>query len=115
MAWVNPPYKEITGTDPPAVVTGQAATVEAPKQTGRVLARLPRTKRDGPDETFVIALDELNGSSYVAMRIWTADARTHQEFPTKRGCSVRLGEIDAVIDALRSAQRLADAGRASTA
>lgn len=99
--WRNPKYADQAARQAPAA--------ETPRETGRRLVALPRSRRGGPDEELRVSLDEYQGHPYISVRLWTQDARSGAWWPSKKGVSVRLAEAEDVADALREALRVADA------
>jgi len=85
---------------------------QAPAETGQRLATIPRPKRDGPPDEIRITLDSFNGNPYLAVRVWNQNAQTGGWFPTRKGTSIRLAEVDAFVAALREGQRLAGGAQA---
>lgn len=95
--WTNPKYQR------PA-----EPSLQAPEPSGRLLAAIPRPGgRFGPPSELRISLDEYQQRPYVSVRLWTKgpDGRF---WPSKKGCSVRVGEAEAVADALVEAARIVD-------
>ena len=107
--WKSPRYDEVMGKQ--ALPATEAATVEPPKEQGEKLASFPRTNRDGAEEELRLVLDQFNGNDFISLRVWTQDRTSGAWWPSKRGCSIRLGEIDGIRDGLAQAQRLADKRR----
>jgi hypothetical protein len=108
--WRNPKYY------PPEPQQQQTAT--APEPSGKLLAAFPRRGLDGEQELRVV-LDEYQQRPYVAIRLWTKDSRTGSWWPTKKGVSVRIAELEGVAEALVAALELAQetrpaAGRGAT-
>jgi hypothetical protein len=99
--WRNPKFRTEADDDP-------AQAPAPPAETGRRLAHLDRAKKDGPDEALRIHLDSYENHAYISCRLWTHDARSGSWWPTKRGVTVRISEIDEVISALRSGKAIAE-------
>lgn len=97
----NPSHR----VDPPQ------ATPEGPREMGRRLASIPRVKRNAPDEELRISLDEYEGHPYVSVRLFARDTRSGEWFPTRKGCSVRIAECEAVASALRKAVGIVESER----
>jgi hypothetical protein len=71
-----------------------------------ILATFPR----GPDVELRVSLATFDGRPYVALRVFER-GQGGQLWPVKgKGCSVRLGECQGMIEALRRALELADSG-----
>lgn len=69
---------------------------QAPAETGQRLAAFPR----GQDQELRVTLAEFEGHRYVSLRVW-AMGRDGQWWPVRgKGCSIRLGEIRSLIEAL---------------
>src|SRR3954462_7419651 len=82
---------------------------QAPEDTGRNLATLPRSVR-GVEEELRISLAEFQGHAYLSIRVWALDKRSGQYWPVKgKGCSVRLREAQDVAAALLEGLRIAEA------
>lgn len=110
MAWINPRYAELAGREPPGSAGGAQSSPPIP--TGQELARILRPKHDGGDDVLRIALDSFEGHPYVAIRVFNRD-RDGNLWPVRnKGLSVRVGELAQVAEALRRAERIADASRA---
>ena len=86
----HPDYARLTGTQD-----------AEPESAGRNLAAIPR----GPAAELRITLDEYEGHPYVQLRAWERGAGGW--FPTKKGVTVRLRELEAVAEALRGALEVA--------
>lgn len=103
--YVNPRYRELTGTEPP---TRSVSTATPPEESGRRLATLPRKKRGGPDEELRVSLETYQDHPYISVRVWTVDERG-QSWPVKgKGVSIRLRECDEIIAALRTGVEMAE-------
>ena len=75
-----------------------------PEERGQRLASIPR----GRDEELRISLDEYEGRPYVSVRVW-ARGTGGSWWPVKaKGLSIRLREIDDVIEALAQAADMTD-------
>jgi len=72
-----------------------------PESNGRKLASIPR----GTHEELRVTLDEYEGHPYVQLRAWERGAGGW--FPTRKGVTVRLRELEAVAEALREALEVA--------
>jgi Transcriptional Coactivator p15 (PC4) len=70
---------------------------EPPQDSGERLAVYPR----GKDQEMRISLSEYNGNPYVSMRLWER-GRDGAWWPTRKGCSIRLGECADVAAVLQS-------------
>jgi hypothetical protein len=66
-----------------------------PQESGKRLLRCPR----GGDEQLRLYLASYEGRPFVDARIW-ARAEGGRWVPTKRGCSFRMRELDAIVEAL---------------
>jgi len=91
---------------PPGAAT---ATAEGPADTGQRLATLDRPGWQGKADTELrVSLAEHEGHRYLNLRVWTLDARAATWWPDKsKGCTVRLGEAEAVAAALLAGLELA--------
>jgi hypothetical protein len=78
--WINPKIR--------------AERPEAPRGSGRRLLSCPRG-----DEQLRLHITSCEGRPFVDARVW-ARGTDGSWFPTKRACSIRLHEVDAVIAAL---------------
>jgi hypothetical protein len=97
--WRNPKY--------PA--PEEPAAPSPPEDRGQRLATLAR----GQDEEFRVNLDEYQGRPYVSLRLWQR-SQDGNFWPTRKGCSVRIGELPDVIAALQRAEELATQPQSST-
>jgi hypothetical protein len=87
--WVNPKYPRPEQPAPP-------------QEQGERLATLPRNQ----GEELRINLAEYDGRPYLALRIW-ARGSDGNLWPVKgKGGSIRVAEIDEVIDALNRAREI---------
>ena len=83
---------------------------QAPVDDGVPLAALPR---NNGQEELRVGLKEYQGNRYVSLRVWGLDPGSDSWFPVRgKGCSVRLGEAEAVVEALRKAITTANELRA---
>lgn len=99
--WVNPKYA------PPS-----PAAAREPRSEGRRLATLPRPGHGRKDEEELrVSLDEYQGHEYVSIRLWFRSPRDGAWYPTKKGTSIRLRELEPVIDALTEANHATTAER----
>jgi hypothetical protein len=72
-----------------------------PVDDGVPLVALPR---NNGQEELRVGLKEYQGNRYVSLRVWGLDPGSDSWFPVRgKGCSVRLGEAEAVAEALRKA------------
>ncbi len=94
--WVNPKYRD------------QVEQPAAPQDNGQRLATFPR----GKNEEFRVTLAEFNGNPFVSLRVWEQN-QDGAWWPVKgKGCSVRVGEVAELADALsRVEDLLAEPGR----
>lgn len=67
---------------------------QPPVPTGLQVAAFPRRNfSTGEDEQLRVTLDAVNeGPPYIGLRIWRQDGRTRQWWPTRAGCTVRVGD-----------------------
>jgi hypothetical protein len=86
--WRNPKFSP---PDPPAPIEDQ----------GRRLATLPR----GNNAEMRINLASYQSRPYVSLRVWER-GQDGNLYPSKKGCSVRIGEVEDVIAALRQIEDL---------
>lgn len=87
--WVNPKYPQPERPSPP-------------QEQGERLATLPRNQ----NEELRINLAEYNGRPFIGLRIW-AKGSDGNFWPVKgKGLSIRVAEIDEVIDALGQAREI---------
>ena len=89
--WQNPNY---THEDLPPV---------APVDHGYRIATLPRRHGD----EFRVSIAALSTRPSVTLRIWTPDG-TGQYWPTRKGVTAKISELDDVIEALRQIRDLVD-------
>ncbi len=78
---------------------------EAPRESGKRLATFPR--RGGPTrppEELRITLDTFEGHAFVGLRLW-AQGSDGNFYPSRKGVSVRVGELVGVIKALCAGAR----------
>ena len=68
------------------------------------LATLPR----GDNVAFHVEWSEFKGHRFVSLRVWNKATDGSWRPDVKRGCSIKRGEISAVIVALTKALELAD-------
>jgi hypothetical protein len=88
--WVNPNHPS-----PPR-------QADPPEERGRRLATIPR----GDDVELRVSLDSYRGHPYLSLRLWGQDVLSGEWWPLKgRGLSIRVGELEQVVDALESARR----------
>ncbi len=80
--WKNPKYQDTTATAPP-------------EERGQ---RLATFVRDRGDSELRVCLDEYEGHPFVSVRLWTRGPDGW--FPTPKGCSIRMGELRGLLDAL---------------
>jgi hypothetical protein len=77
--------------------------------------QLTRLERQGygnrADEELRVTYAEMNGFPYLGVRVWYTDEETGEVRPTKRGCTIKVGEIEAVVAALQKGLELAQANR----
>ncbi len=86
----------------------QPPTQPAPEPSGRHLATFERKGRGrAPDTELRVVLDEYQGHPYISLRVWSR-GQDGLWFPTRKGCSVRLGEAEDLADALGDAVRMAN-------
>ena len=88
--WRNPNYPQPEQRPPP-------------EPSGRPLATLERPGgRFGPPTQLRVSLDAFEGHPFVSVRLWTRgpDGRF---YPSRKGCSVRIGEAEAVAEAVAAA------------
>jgi hypothetical protein len=71
------------------------------------------TVRRSPNEELRTAWSLYNGHPYVSLRVWFQDQAGKWWPDSKRGCSVRIGELDEVRDAIDRAIGLAAGYRES--
>lgn len=71
-----------------------------PEPRGRILLECER----GTDTLLRVSLDEWEGKPFVSLRVWER-SRDGAFWPTKRGCSVRLSEIAALVGTLVALER----------
>ena len=87
----------------------QPETSSPPEPSGRLIAASERPGRGrGPDTELRTTLDAYQGHPYLSLRVWSRGA-DGQWFPTRKGVSVRLGEVEDVAAALVEGARLAHA------
>lgn len=73
-----------------------------PEPKGTLLASIPR-RSGAVEQELRIALDEYEGHPYVAIRLWERNPEGDL-WPVKgKGISVRIGELDEVLDAIQAA------------
>lgn len=71
---------------------------------------------DKKDEQLRVDLCSYDGKPYVSIRLWSQGNTPNEWFPSKKGLSVRMGELDDVMAALMDAGSLETAqGRPPTA
>lgn len=87
---------------------GAGARPQAPAETGQRLASLPRPNNFGQAEELRVSLDSYEGHPYISVRLWTQDRTSGEWWPTRKGCSIRMGEAAEVAKALQAATRLVD-------
>lgn len=86
--WTNPQHR--TERPPP----------EQPEEHGHILLCLDRPR----GEELHIGLAEYNGYPYINIRVWQIDGQ--MRFPTKKGMTLKRGEIPQVIAALNRASAI---------
>ncbi len=95
--WVNP---KVAQTEQPAR--------SAPEPSGRPLATFPRPGRGrAADAELRVTLDAFEGHQYVSVRLW--ERGSNGFYPSRKGCSIRLGEAEDMAAALLEAVKLAHA------
>jgi transcriptional coactivator p15 (PC4) len=52
------------------------------------------------DEELRLSLGEYKGKRYLGLRLWFKGAQDGKMLPSKKGCIIRAGELDALRDAL---------------
>lgn len=72
---------------------------EASHADERRLATLPR----GDSDELRITWSVYKEKPYVGIRLWTKGGNDGEMIPTRKGCSVRLRELPAVVEALTMA------------
>jgi hypothetical protein len=88
---------EAQGSSPPA---RRNVEPEPPRESGQRLGTLTRPGRAGkPTEELRIARDTYEGHDFISARIWMQGSDT-QWYPTKRGITIRRGELAGCIKAL---------------
>jgi hypothetical protein len=98
--WTSPRYRELTGRAAPEVTAvADAPARDAPAESGERLATFPRNH--GTEE-LRITLCEYNGHPYVAVRLWALDSKSGEWWPTRKGTSIRMAEVQGFADALLS-------------
>lgn len=83
------------------------ASPSPPKESGKRLAALRR----GESEELRISWDEYQGNPYVSLRVWARDRLGRWWPDARRGCSIRVRELQQVARAIEVARDLADAHR----
>ena len=88
----------------PGYVPTESQQQAPPEDTGQRLATIAR----GKDEELRLSLAEFEGKPFISVRVW-AQNRDGAFWPVaKKGCSIRIRELDAVIEALSDARRILD-------
>lgn len=83
----------------------EQGTREAPRETGKRLATLPRRGGFGkPDAELRIALDTYEGRSFISLRLWERGADGNF-YPTPKGVTLRTGELYEAIRGLCAGAR----------
>jgi len=65
-----------------------------------VIATIPKNKT----ENVVVSLSEFNGHHLLDVRVFAAFVQGDEPKPTKKGISIAIGRLPALIDALRDAE-----------
>jgi len=82
-----------------------AATREAPRETGTRLLTIPRPgNRQKPATELRITLDTFEGHQFIGARVWEQGA-DRNFYPTPRGITIRPRELYEVIRALCAAAK----------
>lgn len=85
--------------------SGELEKPAAPPDEGRVLARCARAGRPGQAaEELRLALRQFEGHPFIDLRVWY-QTEAGQWLPTKKGCSIRRGELEQIGRGLREAYR----------
>ena len=93
--WRNPKYAQ------------PEPSPQAPEPSGRLIASCERPGRGrDPDAELRTTLDEYKGNPFLTVRVWLR-GNDGGWFPTKKGITVRLGEVEDVAAALIEGARLA--------
>jgi hypothetical protein len=75
-----------------------------PEPTGELIATLQRPGyRDRPDAELRVTADEVEGHPFIGIRLWERSYDGSSWMPTRKGCSVRLGEAAIVSAAILEA------------
>jgi hypothetical protein len=74
---------------------GPSRPSDPPRESGRRLLTLPR----GEGVELRVCHDSFKGYPYVSLREWERGGGGHMH-PTRRGCTVRRGELRQLLDAL---------------
>jgi hypothetical protein len=88
--YIKPGYTP-PGTSPP------------PVDAGKRLLTLPRH-----DGELRISISQYQGNDYLSLRVWEPGAYDPGLYPTKKGVSIRISEIDHVISALEHAREIVE-------
>jgi hypothetical protein len=82
------------------------ATSPPPVDAGRRLLTLPRH-----DGELRISISQYQGNDYLSIRVWEPGAYDPGLYPTKKGVSIRISEIDHVLSALEHAREIVEGER----
>jgi hypothetical protein len=77
-----------------------------PVDSGKRLLTLPRH-----DGELRISISQYQGNDYLSIRVWEPGAYDPGLYPTKKGVSIRISEIDHVISALEHAREIVEGER----
>jgi hypothetical protein len=94
--WINPKYAQEREPERPR---------ESPVEQGKCIAAMKRLAGNPgqTDKQLRVTICEFNGHPYIGLRVWF-QRDDNQWFPSKQGCTIRVGEIDDMIAALQKAR-----------